>query len=117
MKFRASYGVIGNYPNVAYQSLSKMEYSKYPFDGVLDSGAYEANLGNPELGWEKTDQYNIGLDLGLFNNKLTFAVDAYYKLTRDLLQQVKIAPSTGFDTRLMNLGKVENKGIEYEESN
>lgn len=114
LKLRASYGVTGNYPNVAYQSLSKMEYSKYPFDGVLDSGAYEANLGNPELSWEKTDQYNVGLDLGFFNNKLMLTIDAYYKLTRDLLQQVKIAPSTGFSTRLMNLGEVENKGIEFD---
>ena len=65
-----------------------------------------------DIKWETTAQYNLGVDFGLFNNRLTFTADYYYKKTRDLLQEVKIPSSTGFSNKLTNSGNVTNKGLE-----
>jgi hypothetical protein len=69
-------------------------------------------LPNPDLKWEFTDQYDIGLDLTLFDRKVNLSADIYYKRTEDLLLQVPIPMSTGFGSRLTNAGNVENKGLE-----
>ena len=61
---------------------------------------------------EFTDQYDIGLDLSLFDRKVNLSTDVYYKRTEDLLLQVPIPMSTGFGSRLTNVGNVENKGLE-----
>lgn len=112
-KLRLSYGISGTYPNSPYQSLSKLEFVKYPFNNSLNIGSYETIMPNPNLTWESTSQYNIGLDLGLFNNKLSITLDYYYKLTHDLLQMAKMPPTSGYREMLMNLGEVENKGFEF----
>lgn len=113
LKLRLSYGATGNEPNIPYQSLSIMRPIKYPFNDAINNGVYEQNIGNTNLGWERTDQFNAGLDISLFNSKVNLTVDAYYKLTKNLLQQVKLPPSSGYLATLMNLGTIENRGIEY----
>lgn len=65
-----------------------------------------------DLHWETTAQYNAGLDIGFFNNRVNLTVDYYYKKTRDLLQEVKIPSSTGFSSMMVNRGYVTNEGLE-----
>ncbi len=71
-----------------------------------------ANIANPDLTWETTIQTNIGLDLGLFNNRLTATLDLYTKDTKDLLQQVALPTSTGYRKIYINRGSITNKGID-----
>ena len=73
----------------------------------------ESNLANDDLTWETTDQFNFGIDLSLFKSKLNFTIDAYHKLTHDLLQNVQLPPSNGYASRVDNFGEVENKGIDF----
>lgn len=114
LKLRVSYGATGNQPNVAYQSLSRLGTLKYPFNNSLTSGVFEQNIGNENLSWEITNQYNAGFDATLFDNKISLSVDVYSKLTDNLLQMVKLPASSGYTERLMNLGNIENKGVEFE---
>ena len=70
------------------------------------------NLGNADLIWETTDQFNAGFDFGFDNDRFTGNIDVYYKQTRDLLQQLNIGPSSGFQTIITNQGDLANRGIE-----
>jgi hypothetical protein len=72
------------------------------------------NQSNDDLRWEKTASWNVGANVGLFNDRLTFVFDAYYKLTNDLLLEVPVEDVTGFVTALRNAGSVSNKGVEFE---
>ena len=77
-----------------------------------------SNNANPDLKWEASKQYNAGLDFGLFNSRVDLTFDIYYKTTKDLLLQPSISPVLGgeswndIQTPFMNIGKVENKGID-----
>ena len=62
--------------------------------------------------WEPTDQFNVGLDIGMFDSRLNITLDAYHKLTYDLLQNVNLPASNGYATRVDNFGEIENKGYE-----
>ena len=113
LKLRISYGVSGSNPIAPYQSLALLTPIRYNFDNELVTGYYESNLANDDLTWEKTDQFNVGLDLSLFDSKLNLTIDAYHKLTTDLLQNVNLPVSNGYTSRVDNFGTVENKGIEF----
>ena len=113
LKFRISYGKIGSNPISPYQSLALMTPIRYNFNDEIITGFYESNLANDDLTWETTDQFNFGIDLGLFDSKLNFTVDMYHKVTSDLLQYVQLPPSNGYVSRVDNFGEVENKGIEF----
>ena len=89
------------------------EGSEYPFDNSNTTGNIIVNLGNRNLKWETTTQWDAGVDLGLFRNRLTIAVDWYRKITSDLLLSADIPPSSGFSTNTMNIGKVRNQGWEF----
>jgi TonB-linked SusC/RagA family outer membrane protein len=112
MKLRMSYGRTGSNPIAPYQSLALLDVTRYNFDNQLVTGYYESNLANDDLTWEKTNQFNTGIDLSLFKSKVNITFDAYYKLTKDLLQNVNLPPSNGFATIVDNFGEVENKGLE-----
>ena len=112
LKFRISYGKIGSNPISPYQSLSLMTPIRYNFNDEIITGFYESNLANDDLTWETTDQFNFGIDLGLFDSKLNFTVDLYHKVTSDLLQNVQLPPSNGYTSKVDNFGEVENKGID-----
>jgi len=113
LKFRFSYGKIGSNPINPYQSLALMTPIRYNFNDEIITGFYESNLANDDLTWETTDQFNFGVDLGLYDSKLNLTVDMYHKLTHDLLQYVQLPPSNGYTSRVDNFGEVENKGIEF----
>ncbi len=68
---------------------------------------------NPELKWETTKQLDIGLEMGFFNNRLSVEIDYYKKNTEDLLLDARLPRQTGFVSKLQNIGKVENKGVEF----
>jgi TonB-linked SusC/RagA family outer membrane protein len=112
LKLRFSYGKTGSNPISPYQSLALMSPIRYNFDDELVIGFYEQNLENDDLTWETTDQFNIGLDIGLFKSRLNLTLDAYHKLTYDLLQNVNLPLSNGYSSRVDNFGEIENKGFE-----
>lgn len=115
LKVRASFGQTGNQAIGAYATRDYMAVANYPLNGALSSGF--ANLtwrgpANPDLKWETTSQYNVGLDMGFWENRVNLTVDLYYKKTSDLLQSIQIPQSTGFSSMTTNFGNVSNKGIE-----
>ncbi|WP_126971770.1 SusC/RagA family TonB-linked outer membrane protein [Gynurincola endophyticus] len=115
LKLRLSYGVTGGAGIPSYGSLPKLVVNNYPFNGNLQSGlGYDVTSGppNPDLRWERTEAYNLGLDMGFMNNRISVTVDAYSKITNDLLQYVAIPNSTGYTRKLINSGSVRNRGIE-----
>lgn len=113
LKLRVSHGITGNQDGIGnYPSLDLMGKANYSIGGVNVIGLMPSQVGNPDLRWESTAQSDIGLELGFFNNRLTFITDVYYKKTSDLLLYVKIPTTSGFSTSLQNRGQVENKGIE-----
>ncbi|WP_409416099.1 SusC/RagA family TonB-linked outer membrane protein [Flavobacterium sp. PS2] len=111
-KLRLSAGTTGNQEIGNYLSLASMGSVNYAFGGTLQTGLAPTRLANPDLKWEKTNQYNIGLDLSLLDRRVNFVFDVYYKKTNDLLINVPIPLTSGYATVLQNIGGVENKGIE-----
>ncbi len=111
-KLRITAGTTGNQEIGNYLSLPAMGSVNYSFGGTLYTGLAPTRLANPDLKWEKTTQYNVGLDLSLLDRKINFVFDVYYKKTNDLLISVPIPLSSGYATVLQNIGGVENKGLE-----
>ena len=109
LKIRASYGIVGN------QEIGDYEYSlNYSASQYNGSSSYsKSNAANKDLKWETTTSYNIGADLGLWQNRVSVVLDAYYKKTSDLLLEVPIGFQQGVSTQLRNVGNVVNKGIEF----
>lgn len=115
LKLRFSYGETGNQGIGSYASLAKLSVYNYPFGGASQTGLANdlaSGPANEELQWETTRSYNLGLDLGMFNNRLNLKVEVYKKITEDLLQNITIPSSSGFQTKLVNSGSVQNKGLE-----
>lgn len=116
-KIRASYGINGNRDIGRYSAISDLTTGKYQYitaSGamVLVSQLYVNRLQNPNLKWEKTTSYNLGLDFSFMKNRLGGSVDLYKKETRDLLILRALPDVTGFINVWDNLGQVDNKGIE-----
>lgn len=114
LKVRASYGVVGNFNIGDFQYLGAIGETFYSPDGQLVQGQAQSSFGNAGLKWEKTQSYDIGIELGLFNNRVNLVVDYYDKLTRDLLYNVSIPAISGFTNTIVNIGDISNKGIEVE---
>lgn len=114
LKLRASYGVVGNFNIKDFQYLGIIEETLYSPDGELVQGQAQTSLGNPGLKWERTESYDIGLEIGLFDNRVSLVTDYYHKLTRDLLYNVSIPAISGFTNTIVNVGDIRNKGFEVE---
>ena len=84
----------------------------YVVDGEKVTGYYPSQVANTNLKWETTSQFDAGIDLGFFNNRLAITIDGYYKKTKDLLLNVTIPGTSGFSSGLKNIGQVKNKGLE-----
>lgn len=113
VKLRASWGANGNNSiptNTALARLSSANYSA----GSLINGFAPTSLANPDLGWEKTESWNAGLDMGLFNNRIFLSADYYIKTTHDLLYQMTVPALLGFTKAWGNIGSIRNRGIEVE---
>lgn len=115
-KLRLGWGQVGNQAISAYRTLSNYSSGKVPSHSVPDAeafiGLFPSNLANPDLKWETTEQYNVGLDAGFWNGRVTLTVDAYHKLTKDLLQTKRISSSSGYTSIWVNEGSISNSGIE-----
>jgi TonB-linked SusC/RagA family outer membrane protein len=116
LKLRVSYGITGNAGAIGpYGSLATVSTGalNYNFNNTTLIGTYPTGIANPDLRWEQASQFDIGLDLALFNNRLTGVVDYYYKRTDDLLFSKTIPMSSGYTTLTGNFGSIENKGLEF----
>jgi TonB-linked SusC/RagA family outer membrane protein len=114
LKVRLSYGQSGNQAISPYQSLATIEGVTTSFNNQLVPAVIEGRLQNNDLRWETTSQINVGIDLELWNGSLYSTFNYYQKETDDLLQQITLAPNTGFTSALINAGSVTNQGIELE---
>ncbi|EHQ28916.1 TonB-dependent receptor plug [Mucilaginibacter paludis DSM 18603] len=112
LKLRLSAGATGNQEIGVYNYLTAFTPLTTSLNGTFLTAYIASQLGNEKLKWEKTTQYNIGTDIGLFDNRIVLTADAYYKKTTDLLLLVSLPLSSGFSTALQNVGAVSNKGIE-----
>ena len=115
LKLRAGWGKIGNQEIGDYRYSGVVNnFSNYLFgQSFTSSGGTITNAVNPALRWETTTQTNIGLDFGLLNNRLSFTVDYFDKITSDILLVTPIPASTGYDEPpTVNIGKVKNNGLE-----
>jgi hypothetical protein len=108
LKLRASWGLTGNAEIGESNFLSLYTVSNYP--GL--PGFTPAQLGDPDLKWEKTAQTDIGLEFGVLKSRISGEIDVYKKHTTDLLLGINIPATTGYTTILKNLGTMDNKGIE-----
>lgn len=108
LKLRASYGLTGNddIPQFLYAAL----YGITAYNG--QPGVYPSSIPNPDLKWETTAQLNLGLDLGLWDNRVNLTADVYDKHTKDLLLSRPLPTSSGFSVVTENIGAVRNRGIE-----
>lgn len=112
LKLRGSYGITGNNAIGNYSSLSVMRASNYVLGGIIVNGQILSNFSNSNLGWEQSQQTDIGLDLSLFDNKLVFTAEYYNRLTNDMLLSIEMPSVSGFTQSLNNVGKVKNTGVE-----
>lgn len=113
LKLRVSYGQTGNTEIPTYRSLAALGgISNYPIGGVITSGVASTRVANPNLKWETTSQFDAGIDLSLFSNRINIVADYYDKRTEDLLLDVQIPGTSGYQTSLQNVGSVRNHGIE-----
>ncbi|WP_094570814.1 TonB-dependent receptor [Mucilaginibacter xinganensis] len=112
LKFRLSYGLTGNSEIGQYNSLANINTVNYPFNGAQSIGTNLTSIGNDNLQWEKTAEYDFGVSFGLFNNRVTLEADAYLKKTKALLLNAPLPETSGFTSVYKNIGSIENKGIE-----
>jgi TonB-linked SusC/RagA family outer membrane protein len=112
-KFRLSWGQTGNDRVGNYDYLQLITQGGDTYNGIAGS-SQGSNFGNPDLTWEATEQKNAGLDLSLFNGKVTLSADYYIKTTHDLLYPKPLAGQTGFSTVKVNVGSIETKGLEFQ---
>lgn len=128
-KLRASWGLTGNnrigeYDYYALMQALKSKLGDYISNGSVPSGVYPINgdnttvgtvpiaIGNDNLKWETTEQWNVGIDLSFFRERINFTADVYRKVTRDLLLNASVPLSSGFYSATKNIGKVKNDGLE-----
>lgn len=116
LKLRAGYGAIGNQEIGLYAYSDRISaYYDYPFGGVSNSGYAQSSLGNENLKWETSYQYNAGVDVAVSKGALTFSLDYFYKVTEDMLVKAPNPPSVGSaQAAWINSGSVLNSGLELE---
>ncbi|HMB40411.1 MAG TPA: TonB-dependent receptor [Balneolaceae bacterium] len=109
LKFRASYGLTGNANIGNFPSRGLFQGTGYA--GI--SGLFPSQTPNPDLKWERTAQYNFGIDYEILGDRVSGEIDYYIKKTDDLLLNVNVPATTGFTSQLRNVGELENSGFEF----
>lgn len=114
-KLRVSYGQTGSQAISPYSSLQPFVNALYQIGAGNNTVLvlYPSALGNPDLSWEKTNQFNVGIDLSVLNNRLSFSLDYYDKRTINLLQPQSLPSQSGYSSIISNYGTMGNKGIEF----
>ena len=113
LKLRASYGVSGNNSIGNYTWIPNLQNNNYTFGGSVASGKSQTGIENRNLTWERSSEYDAGIDLTLLDGRLNFIFDYYNKITENMLWDVDIPISSGFDATTKNLGKIRNRGVEF----
>lgn len=113
LKLHASYGQTGNTEINTYQSLALMSSSTILMDGNREATAQMSRMANPDLKWERTEQFDAGFNLSLFDHRVNIEFDYYHKMTKDLLLERPLPYETGFASVFQNMGRVDNSGIEF----
>jgi TonB-linked SusC/RagA family outer membrane protein len=112
LKFRVSYGRTGNQDIGNYNALETLTSNPAAIGGGRVNGYAPTTLANPSLKWETTDQFDAGIDVSVFKNRLSVTADYYNKKTHDLLLDVPVPALVGFGTQLQNIGNLQNIGYE-----
>lgn len=112
LKVRLSYGITGNNQIPDYSSLARLRTEGYIFDDDLYFGTVPHAIANPDLKWERTSQYNAGIDMGFYDNRISLSLEYYYKKTTDLLLDVQLPTTSGFSSAIKNIGAISNQGLE-----
>jgi len=112
LRLRTSYGVSGNTEIGVFRSLATIGSGTTLIGGERRSTAFTTRLANPDLEWEKTYQFNVGLETNLFNQMISLEVDFYHKLTTDLLLDRPVPATTGFTVIQDNIGALSNRGLD-----
>lgn len=113
LKIRASYGKVGNNNIGYYKYLPNIVQTNYAFNDALASGSAPDGIGNPNLTWETSSSYDLGLDLALFDNRLSFTYDYYHKKTDGLLYAIDVPQQSGFGSVFSNIGQFNFWGHEF----
>ena len=116
LRLRTSYGLTGNNFITNYGSIGLTGIENYPLGmngGAISNGIRLNNIPNSRLGWERNSQTDIGVEIGLLQNRIYASADYYNKRTSDLLLNVPVPTLTGYTTALQNIGEIENKGFEF----
>lgn len=113
LKLRAGYGLSGNNAIGNYTWIPTLSNNNYTFGGKVVPGKRVNSMENKMLGWEKSNEFDAGLDLTLFRGRLNFTLDYYNKITEDMLWAVAIPISSGFSSLQSNIGKIRNRGVEF----
>lgn len=116
LKLRGGFGITGTEPNDPYMSLNRLNFDTYTLiNGEWIQVVNPATNANPDLRWEKKEETNIGVDYGLWNNRITGSLDLYRRVTRDLLMDYSVpTPPYLYNTIRANAASMENKGIEFQ---
>lgn len=112
LKLRLSWGISGNSAISPYQTLGGLGSTTYSFGEVGAYGYFPRNISNKDLGWEKTQTFNIGVDFGFLNNRISGNLEIYQTNTTDLLMSRQLPPTSGFASVMENIGEVRNRGVE-----
>ncbi len=112
-KLRASFGVTGNFLIPNYGSIALLDQGNYIVDNGVVSGVVPVTLGNEDLTWETTRQFDVGADVALLNDRVYFTAEYYNATTSDLLLNVNVPSALGFTSALTNIGEVRNTGFEF----
>jgi len=112
LKMRVSYGITGNQEIGLYNSLPTLTSTNYTFGRSLVTGFFPNKIPNPDLRWEKTSQFNLGLDFSFWDNRFRVTSDFYSKKTTDLIYSVAVPYVSGFSSSLQNIGSMQNQGLE-----
>lgn len=121
LKVRAGMGTTGNAAIEAYGTMGAVAHTFYSFHDLYESGYYASDymlkdppkMANKMLGWEKTTQYNLGVDFSILDSRIRGTLDLYRSKTKDLLMDMRILSLTGYTSTYANVGKTSNKGIDF----
>jgi TonB-linked SusC/RagA family outer membrane protein len=113
LKLRAGYGISGNNRIGNYSAIGLLGTGFYPTGEALQNTINPSTISNDDLGWEKTRQYNLGFEFGVINDRLRIEGDFYDSQSIDLLLNVPIPVVTGYSSQIQNIGKVQNRGMEF----
>ncbi len=111
-KLRMSYGIVGNAGIGNYSTMARYGNALLPFNKDMHTVVTLQEMSNPDLKWERSNQFNGGLDLSLFRGRVELVADFYNKITTDLLYRLQLPSTTGYEATMTNLGKIRNRGLE-----